>query len=375
MSDSRLIDLGWKKRVLTLLLGCVIAPLRLVNTIFVRRKIVDSFLILEPFGLGDVISLQPMVHALSRKGDVTIFGKASWRSLYPRIEWMNAEIPWSSYDPKHKYGWRQYLSRDFLSFISNSRKLAKGSIGIDSRGDIRSVLLLYLVGCKRVFTLSHYLGSNLKNPGWVGRIVPFRADMRRWENNFQFASWFIPDAVMSSGPRFEELLQAGNKEFTNKVVGFVPVAPWEGKLWGPDKWRALAEHMRCQGWEVRVLCGPGQSQSAAREAGENEITPVECRSIGDWVAQLGQLNALVSLDSGPMHLADALGVPVIALFGQGTLPLWAPSGVNSRVVSHQSDQDFRQCIPIPANAEFARRFMKRITVEEVLAALREVNVL
>jgi ADP-heptose:LPS heptosyltransferase len=74
-----------------------------------------------------------------------------------------------------------------------------------------------------------------------------------------------------------------------------------------------------------------------------------------------------------MHLADALGIPVIALFGQGKLPLWAPSGQQSRIVTHQDDPDFFLCHPIEENTAFARQFMDRISVAEVLAAVEALS--
>jgi ADP-heptose:LPS heptosyltransferase len=74
-----------------------------------------------------------------------------------------------------------------------------------------------------------------------------------------------------------------------------------------------------------------------------------------------------------MHLADALGVPMVALFGPGLLPLWAPNSRLSRVVSHQHDADFRACHQVEANIALGREFMHRIQPAEVLAALRQIE--
>jgi len=82
---------------------------------------------------------------------------------------------------------------------------------------------------------------------------------------------------------------------------------------------------------------------------------------------------VVIVDSGPMHLADAVGVPVVALFGQGKLPLWAPSGKNNRVLSHQSDPDFFHCYPIEKNAHWGQKFMDRIAPREALDAVIAVE--
>jgi ADP-heptose:LPS heptosyltransferase len=70
-----------------------------------------------------------------------------------------------------------------------------------------------------------------------------------------------------------------------------------------------------------------------------------------------------------MHLNDAIGRPVVALFGQGSLPLWAPTHPDSVVVTHQGDPDFRLLAPTEANTASGEEFMRRISVAEVLKAV------
>jgi ADP-heptose:LPS heptosyltransferase len=146
------------------------------------------------------------------------------------------------------------------------------------------------------------------------------------------------------------------------------MAPWTGKLWNPANWHELISVLKQNGWDVEGLCGPGQTAQAQNQLGpQTQIT--ECLNIQRWADRLGRCAAAITVDSGPMHLADAVGVPVIALFGQGKLPLWAPSGSSSRIIHHQDDPDFFLCHPIEENAALGRKFMERITVGEVLAAV------
>jgi ADP-heptose:LPS heptosyltransferase len=103
------------------------------------------------------------------------------------------------------------------------------------------------------------------------------------------------------------------------------------------------------------------------------VTPfTECTSIESWFKELSGVSIMLTLDTGPMHLADALQIPVIALFGSGLLPLWAPSGEYSRVVTHQNDPDFAFYPATDANIEYAQRLMRRITVVEVLNAVDDL---
>jgi ADP-heptose:LPS heptosyltransferase len=326
-------------------------------------------LIVEPFGMGDMISHQPLIEALCQnKYDVRVCARREWRSLYPDIQcWVPSQIPWSSYDEEKKYGWKRYASREFRDFFRELRTAGKGSMGVDTRGDIRNVILLYLAGCQQVVTLSSYLGTDHRNFFGAGRRLDFRSDLRRWEINLGFLGMIDAEAeARPKPPRFHRLEQPAAK---TRLVGFVAIAPWQGKWWGGEKWSELIAHVRALGWDVTGFCGPNQVEIAASELGR-AVPIIECASVEAWAAELQKCSVIVSVDTGPMHLADALGVPVIALFGQGLLPLWAPSGANSRVLSRQDDHDFVVCHPIRKNASFGREFMQRIQPLDVMDALK-----
>ena len=101
-----------------------------------------------------------------------------------------------------------------------------------------------------------------------------------------------------------------------------------------------------------------------------EIT--ECTTIESWIRFLSEIDLLVALDSGPMHLADALGVPLIALFGPGQLPMWAPSGKFARVLHHQEPPHFRPIHQIEGNERLGEALMEKITVEEVFDCIQNL---
>jgi ADP-heptose:LPS heptosyltransferase/glycosyltransferase involved in cell wall biosynthesis len=326
-----------------------------------------SVLILEPFGLGDVISHEPMIRVLQANGyDVTVCARREWRALFPTVRWVNADVAWGRHAKSEKYMFAAYVSPAFRQFLREIRAAGRGAVGIDTRGDIRSVLLLYGAGCRKVITLSCYLGTDLAVSRASAEVVDFSSRNRRWESNLRCLRPLGLHINERQGPFFPHLRSA--RVEPDRCIGLVPIAPWEGKWWQPEKWQELAASLRARGWQVRGLCGPGQSEIAREQLGPG-VPMVECGSVLDWSEQLQNLAAVVALDSGPMHLTDALGVPVIALFGQGLLPLWAPSGPASAVVTHQAEPDFRVCAPTEENTENARQWMRRIEVSEVLDAL------
>jgi ADP-heptose:LPS heptosyltransferase len=130
----------------------------------------------------------------------------------------------------------------------------------------------------------------------------------------------------------------------------------------------LAAKLSQRGKKLVVFHGPGQASLAQEMLGKG-VPIVEASSALDWAVQLSSVGLVVSLDSGPLHLADALSVPVVGLYGAGKLPLWAPSGPQSRIVHHQDRPGFYPCHQVNANIELGRRYMDWIQVDEVLAAI------
>jgi ADP-heptose:LPS heptosyltransferase len=376
-AQARPIRISARKQWLAAALGAAAGVLRVGNQIGgAKARDPARILILEPFGLGDLISFEPLVRCLRLEGRQVVLGaKPEWRALFPEgpgLTWLDLQLPWATHNEKAKYRFASYAEKPWRESLRGLRRLGKGAVGIDTRGDIRSVLMLQLAGCTRVLSLSTYLGSNVRVPARAAELVPFTSRLRRWELNLAFLEplGLKTDLASVASPRFAHLRPA--QAASSRAVGLMPVAPWRGKLWLPERWRQLTDALRGAGAAVRAFCGPGQRPLAEEQTGPG-VEVIECGSVEDWARQLTSCGLIVTLDSGPMHLADALGLPVIALFGQGWLPFWAPSAEGSRVLAHQDDPDFTVCHAIDENTPLGRKYMSRIAVEEVLAAVRQVQ--
>jgi ADP-heptose:LPS heptosyltransferase len=375
--DRGIIRFSAGKRTANLLLGIAACLLRLANAgvaLFSGPTEGDKrVLVVEPFGLGDVITLEPLVRTLRASGFcVALCARDEWKALYEgQVSWISAQIPWARLSAKAKYRLADYFSPGFRRLLRGLRAAGKGGIGLDTRGDIRSVLLLHAAGCRQVLTLDNYLGSDLRILPVAATQVAFETGLRRWELNLKFAEGLAEAGRIKPGSPTFEHLGAGTSRSSHRRIGLIAVAPWKGKWWRHACWQELRAVLLKAGHEPIGLCGPGQVTLAGEQLGEIQI--LECHSIEAWVAELRRCDAVVSLDSGPMHLADGLGVPVVALFGQGLLPLWAPSRSTSVVVHHQQDGHFIPCQPTDENTGVGRALMDRITVDEVVAALRRTG--
>jgi len=373
--NHRPIHISARKQWLAIGLGATAGVLRTWNRLGSRRYAQPRrVLVLEPFGLGDLISFEPLVRCLRQSGyEVVLGAKPEWRPLLPEgpgLTWLDLFLPWATHNEQAKYRLASYFQRPWRESLKGLRRLGRGAVGIDTRGDIRSGLVLQLAGCSRVLSLSTYLGSNVHVSPRAAELVPFTSQLRRWELNLAFLEPLgVKVDRTSVGPPFLPHLRPVRP---GSAIGFMPVAPWRGKLWIAERWRELAGRLRQLGSEIRVFCGPGQCSLAEQHVGTG-LPVVECGSVESWARELNQCRLMVTLDSGPMHLADALGIPVVALFGQGWLPFWAPSAKGSRVLAHQNDPDFAVCHPIEENTPLGQKYMNRITVDEVFSAVRELQ--
>ncbi len=143
------------------------------------------------------------------------------------------------------------------------------------------------------------------------------------------------------------------------------------KRWEPERYGRLAERLAQRGHACGVVVGPGERSLAARvvEAvrcplpilGE-DLDPVELAAL------LARARLLIANDSGPMHLAAAVGTPLIAFFGPTDPGRTAPTGAPSRILDR-----YVFCSPcFLKECPYGHECMKEISVEDALAAVEDL---
>ncbi|HVS04146.1 MAG TPA: lipopolysaccharide heptosyltransferase II, partial [Thermoanaerobaculia bacterium] len=187
-----------------------------------------------------------------------------------------------------------------------------------------------------------------------------------------------PASWVPSLPRTPQMLAKGAELLSRaRVPAEGPrVGLFAGAEFGPSKrwpWRRfadLARQLRRERPEMSalILAGPKEVWLAVRIHEESgKIHPVvgPDLDLGGLAAVLAHLDLLVTNDSGPMHLAAALGVPCVALFGPTDPRRTAPAGEGHRVLStgRWCSPCFRRRCPL-----LHHRCLRDIGVGEVAAA-------
>lgn len=140
-----------------------------------------------------------------------------------------------------------------------------------------------------------------------------------------------------------------------------PDAAVRYKEWDGQRWASVAEHMVSKGFVVAVCRAPGRPVMAM---------PRGASSVDATLPQLAQLllgaSFLVGVDSGHIHLADALGTPVVGLYGATSTMTYGPFCNVERCVDRHRDA-------YPARARYnsavhlRRGAMSSISIDDVIA--------
>lgn len=147
-----------------------------------------------------------------------------------------------------------------------------------------------------------------------------------------------------------------------------PGAAWPNKRWPPDRFGSLASGLRDRiGLRSLVLWGPGEEELARAVVSASARAAVLSppAAIPDLAGIARGARVMVSGDTGPLHVAAAVGTPVVALFGPTRAERNGPWSPGDEVVSRTAE----------CGCLYARRCRRRVPcidgigVPEVLAAV------
>jgi len=127
-----------------------------------------------------------------------------------------------------------------------------------------------------------------------------------------------------------------------RPVGLAPGVASGGsaKQWSAEHFGCLASLLKAGGFQPVVVIGPGEAeiaQSVTEASGLDLPVIAEDLDAAGLASVLSGLSALVGNDSGPAHLASALGVATVALFGPTDEGRTAPMAPDGLVLRHQME--------------------------------------
>jgi heptosyltransferase-2 len=274
----------------------------------------ESVLVLRFSSVGDVILTAPAIAAL-------------------HAAWPSTRIIYAIKSPlghlvAHNPHVHQVVSlgprESLLSFSRRLRALRYGAL-LDLHGKIRSRLLRALLPrTPRVVWHKRDLSETLTVK--LG-LRTYRAQMHfadryhvaverlvgRTLDRGELRYFLGPDDRMLA----EDRLRAARVDLSRPIVGIAPGANWETKRWPAARFGQLANRAIANGYQVVVTGGMGEAPLGAeiRALAPKAVDlcgQLDLKGLGGLISQC---RAFVANDSGPMHMARALGVPTLAFFG------------------------------------------------------------
>lgn len=153
------------------------------------------------------------------------------------------------------------------------------------------------------------------------------------------------------------------------VVLIHPGAGWGAKRWPAERYGAVAEEFAMRGGVVLVNAGPGEEGLAGAvlaTSGNRDRTHVVSCTLAQLIAITRRVSVVIGGDTGPMHLACALGKPVVGIFGPTDPKRNGPFGCQFRVLRNPESRTDH------ARLEEAEAGLLTILPEAVISAVIEL---
>jgi lipopolysaccharide heptosyltransferase I len=321
-------------------------------------------LIIKPSSLGDAVHALPTVNLIRRRfpdAHIAWLINNSLASLLKNCQLINERIEFR----REEFKRITHLPR-FLGFLQLLRE-HNFDLVVDLQGLLRSGLMTAATRAPRRVGLSDAREGALFFYTDIVPVTPVHAV----ERYLCAAKHLGCDA----GPvEFPLGSSAEDTAYIDKLLlGRVPPGPliavnaatrWPTKLWGDEKFAALIQKLPR---ERVVLTGGAADVPRANQLCCGCINIAGKTNLAQLAELFRRCAVVISNDSGPMHLAAAVGTPVVAVFGPTDPALTGPYG--NRHVVLRSGIPCSPCMKPRCAHKPRMECMTLVTVEQVLAAV------
>jgi len=345
---------------------------------------IERLLIVRLSAMGDVIHTLPAAQALREAFPQAHIGwllEERWAELlcapgFPRRGPRSSLRP--LVDEVHTVnlkGWKKSLfsisTLQRIATVWNDVRGARYDVAVDLQGAIRSAVLARWSGARVVYGA----GEPRESPAslWYTRKVVAHG-RHVVEQNVSVAEAFlerrvtVPHAQLPRDAGAEarigqQLADCGIGEFA--ILN--PGAGWGAKRWPAERYGEVACGLADLGMQSILNYGPGEEELVrAAEAASGGMARAMSCTLTELIALTRRARLFVGGDTGPLHLAAALSVPVVAIYGPTDPARNGPYGTRSVVLRSP------ESVTSHARRAAADEGMLGIGSEAVVAAAREV---
>ncbi len=341
---------------------------------------IEHLLIVRLSAMGDVIHTLPAAQALREAFPEAMIGwviEERWAELLcapgtPLRGPRSAQRPLADWvHPVNLPGWRKSLftipTARQIAKVWNDIRYARYDVAVDLQGAIRSAVLARWSGAPVVYGAAEPRESPASL--WYTREVVTRGE-HVVEQAMSIAEAVAQRKVTMRRVEFpvDHLMEGSiSQDLAQQRVGdfaiLNPGAGWGAKRWPAQRYGEVARALTKDGLTCLVNFGPGEEKlfEEVNVASGGVVRPTKA-SISGLIALTRRARLFIGGDTGPMHLAAALQVPIVGIFGPTDPARNGPYGTKSIVLRNPASPTTHARKPQPDEA------MLEISVDAVVNA-------
>jgi heptosyltransferase-1 len=339
-------------------------------------KTFERIALVKLSSLGDIVHALPVAYRLRSElpqAHITWIVEAKHRQLLINCPLIDELII------LNKPQWQIASLAQTLSELKKTYKQLREvdfDLVMELQGLIKSGLVAYITGAKHRLGFSPkycrepisacFTNEHATPNGDEQHIIEKNLSLIRYLG-FATTPWQIEFPSTVAGVKYiDDFLNRQGVGPNTKLIGINPGAGWITKRWGVDNYARLSDNLISRfGRKVILIWGPGE-QALAEDIAQHmrQLPVIACNtSVPQLIELIKRCGLFIAGDTGPLHLASALDIPTIALYGPSDPKRNGPYAGRHVVIHHKLECSGcykRQCKNF--------KCMQLITVEEVLSA-------
>ncbi|MBN2000456.1 glycosyltransferase family 9 protein [candidate division KSB1 bacterium] len=307
--------------------------------------------------LGDFLLSTPVFKAVRQlfpKSFIAVVARKYTAALVENNPYVDLVIPF------YENG-RDWSLDKVLSFVRQIRKYDMAIVLNTVSHSLTSDLLAFFSGAPFILGSEHHLFKNADRNFFYNLLAPYRTvDCQQSERNLDIVRYIgaesddpcefikLTDAELEWAARF---LRSKGKQSGKPLVAIHPGAGKMKNRWPAENFAQvgqwIAEKYSAQ---LYVTWGPNETEIGQAVISKLKVRPIISihKELRHVAAVLSQADVLLCNDTGVMHLAAAVGTPLVAVFGPTDPALWKPAG--ETVVAVRAND--KKCESVPPEKVF-----------------------
>ncbi|MBO7431877.1 MAG: glycosyltransferase family 9 protein [Elusimicrobia bacterium] len=319
-----------------------------------------KILIVKPSSFGDIIQANPILQAVKSKWkdssvDWLVF--TQWKQVVELFPDINNIKCWD----------RKGGIKAFFETLKECNK-ENYDLVIDLQGLLRTAIFCKLLNAKQKIGV-----SGMKELSWLFLKEPYKRDKNenaviRNLNSLSYITKekYVPCFDIKINQSLNDTLHKYNLTDSDKIVAFVPFARGKTKTWNIDNYVVLAEKIKAVKKDTKIVV-LGSQQDYGKIKSNNIIDLCGKTTIKELAEILSVCEFATGADTGAMHLANAIGIKNLFIFGGSDIKETAPYGNNAKVITANLS-----CSPCRGKCKFDKeKCLEQIKPDKVFESVKE----